>query len=72
MASFDSAADPESVVIGLIEKTAKELDALSDTAGEIAPDVGDLTPILVDAQRIADRAALELRRLTRKVAAAKA
>ncbi len=72
MAGFDSANGSEDVVIGLIEKTAKELDAMSDAAGEIAPDVGDLAEILVSAQRIVDRAAIDLRRLTRTVARAKA
>lgn len=72
MAGFDSVGGPQSVVIGLIEKAAKELDAMSDTAGEIAPDVGDLAETLVSAQRIADRAALELRRLTKSVARVKA
>lgn len=67
MAGFDSAAGPAGVVTGLIEKAAAELDAMSDAAGEIAPDVGDLTGILVEAQRVADRAALDLRRLARKV-----
>ena len=63
MAGFDSAAGPAGVVTGLIEKAASELDAMSDAAGEIAPEVGDLTSVLVEAQRIADRAALDLRRL---------
>ncbi|MBP2230498.1 hypothetical protein [Azospirillum agricola] len=72
MAGFDSAAGPETVVTGLIEKAAKELDALSDAAGDVAPEVGDLAEILVEAQRIADRAALDLRRLTKRVARAKA
>ena len=43
MAGFDSAAGPAGVVTGLIEKAAAELDAMSDAAGEIAPEVGDLT-----------------------------
>ncbi|WP_042689643.1 hypothetical protein [Azospirillum sp. B506] len=68
MAGFDSAAGPAGVVTGLIEKAAAELDAMSDAAGEIAPEVGDLTGVLVEAQRIADRAALDLRRLLRKAA----
>ncbi|WP_395454998.1 hypothetical protein ACHMW5_14520 [Azospirillum melinis] len=67
MAGFDSTAGAAGVVTGLIEKAAAELDAMSDAAGEIAPEVGDLTGVLVEAQRIADRAALELRRLTRKL-----
>lgn len=67
MAGFDSAAGPAGVVTGLIEKAAAELDTMSDAAGEIAPEVGDLTGILVEAQRVADRAALDLRRLARKV-----
>ncbi|MCG5238488.1 hypothetical protein [Azospirillum doebereinerae] len=72
MTGFENATGPEGIVIGLIEKTAQDLDAMSDTAGEIAPDVGDLAQVLVDAQRIADRASLDLRRLARKVATAKA
>ncbi|KAA0592533.1 hypothetical protein J2848_006184 [Azospirillum lipoferum] len=68
MTGFDSAAGAAGVVTGLIEKAAAELDAMSDAAGEIAPEVGDLTGVLVEAQRIADRAALELRRLVHKVA----
>jgi hypothetical protein len=68
MAGFDSAAGAAGVVTGLIEKVAAELDAMSDAAGEIAPEVGDLTGVLVEAQRIADRAALDLRRLVQKVA----
>nr|WP_295829577.1 hypothetical protein [uncultured Azospirillum sp.] len=67
MAGFDSAAGPAGVVTGLIEKAASELDAMSDAAGEIAPEVGDLTSVLVEAQRIADRAALDLRRLVQKL-----
>ncbi|SMF29173.1 hypothetical protein SAMN02982917_1339 [Azospirillum oryzae] len=67
MAGFDSAAGPAGVVTGLIEKAAAELDAMSDAAGEIAPEVGDLTSVLVEAQRIADRAALDLRRLLQKL-----
>lgn len=67
MAGFDSAAGPAGVVTGLIEKAAAELDAMSDAAGEIAPEVGDLTGVLVEAQRIADRAALDLRRLVKKL-----
>lgn len=72
MAGFDNANGPESVVIGLIETAAAELDTMSDMAGEIAPDVGDLAAVLVEAQRVADRAALELRRLARKAATVKA
>ncbi|MBP2308742.1 hypothetical protein GBZ48_09055 [Azospirillum melinis] len=67
MAGFDSTTGAAGVVTGLIEKAAAELDAMSDAAGEIAPEVGDLTGMLVEAQRIADRAALELRRLTQKL-----
>ncbi|WP_042444241.1 hypothetical protein [Azospirillum sp. B510] len=67
MAGFDSAAGPAGVVTGLLEKAAAELDAMSDAAGDIAPEVGDLTSVLVEAQRIADRAALELRRLVQRV-----
>ena len=67
MAGFDSAAGPAGVVTGLIEKAAAELDAMSDAAGEIAPEVGELTGVLVEAQRIADRAALDLRRLVKKL-----
>ncbi|PWC75590.1 hypothetical protein [Azospirillum sp. TSH64] len=72
MAGFDSTAGAAGVVTGLIEKAAAELDAMSDAAAEIAPEVGDLTGVLVEAQRIADRAALELRRLTQKLARAAA
>lgn len=61
MAGFDSTAGAAGIVTGLIEKAAAELDAMSDAAGEIAPEVGDLTDVLVEAQRIADRAALEHR-----------
>lgn len=67
MAGFDSTAGAAGVVTGLIEKAAAELDAMSDAAAEIAPEVGDLTGVLVEAQRIADRAALDLRRLTQKL-----
>jgi len=67
MAGFDSTAGASGVVTGLIEKAAAELDAMSDAAAEIAPEVGDLTGVLVEAQRIADRAALDLRRLTQKL-----
>lgn len=70
MAGFDSTAGAAGVVTGLIEKAAAELDAMSDAAGEIAPEVGDLTSVLVEAQRIADRAASELRRLTQKLSRA--
>nr|WP_246499888.1 hypothetical protein [Azospirillum soli] len=55
----------------MIDTAAKALDDLSDAAGEIAPDVGDLTATLVEAQRIADKAALDLRRLSKKVAGQK-
>ncbi|ALG73281.1 hypothetical protein VY88_24000 [Azospirillum thiophilum] len=72
MAGFDSAAGPAGVVTGLIGKAAAELDAMSDAAGEIAPEVGDLTGVLVEAQRIADRAALDLRRLLQKIDRVKA
>ena len=67
MAGFDSAAGPAGVVTGLIEKAAAELDVMSDAAGEIAPEVGDLSAVLVEAQHIADRAALDLRRLLKKL-----
>lgn len=72
MAGYDNAQGPEGLVINLIETAAKALDEMSDAAGEIAPDVGDLTASLVDAQRVADRAAQELRRIARKVAASRA
>jgi len=68
MAGFDSTAGAAGVVSGLIEKAIAELDAMSDAAGEIAPEVGDLTGVLVEAQRVADRAALDLRRLAQKLA----
>lgn len=67
MTGFDNAAGPQGLVIGLIEKAASELDAMSNAAGDIAPNVGDLSETLVNAQRIADRASLELRRLTKKL-----
>ncbi|MBY6265778.1 hypothetical protein EI613_28250 [Azospirillum sp. 412522] len=67
MAGFDAPTGPAGVVTGLIEKAADGLDAMSDAAGEIATDVGDLTSVLVEAQRIADRAALDLRRLVQKI-----
>jgi hypothetical protein len=67
MTGFDSAADAQGLVIGLIEKAVSELDAMSNAAGDIAPNVGDLSETLVNAQRIADRASLELRRLTKKI-----
>jgi len=69
VAGYDNANGPEGLVTNLIETAAKALDDLSDAAGEIAPDVGDMTNTLVEAQRIADKAALELRRLSKKVAA---
>ncbi|HYH19717.1 MAG TPA: hypothetical protein VD995_13970 [Azospirillum sp.] len=72
MAGYDNAQGPEGLVINLIETAAKALDEMSDAAGEIAPDVGDLTASLVDAQRVADRAAQELRRIARKVTASRA
>lgn len=71
MAGYDDANGPAGLVINLIDTAAKALDDLSDAAGEIAPDVGDLTYVLVEAQRIADKAALDLRRLSRKVASTK-
>ncbi len=71
MAGYDDANGPAGLVINLIDTAAKALDDLSDAAGEIAPDVGDLTDVLVEAQRIADKAALDLRRLSRKVASTK-
>lgn len=67
MVSCDSGNGPEGVVKSLIETAAKSLDAMSEAAGEIAPDVGDLTEVLVAAQRIADKAAIDLRRLTAKL-----
>ncbi|MBP2314775.1 hypothetical protein [Azospirillum soli] len=71
MAGYDNANGPAGLVINLIDTAAKALDDLSDAAGEIAPDVGDLTATLVEAQRIADKAALDLRRLSKKVAGQK-
>lgn len=70
MTSFDNGQGPEGLVKGLIEKAAAALDELSDTAGAVAPDVGDLASFLVEAQRVADKAALDLRRLAKKVPAA--
>lgn len=67
MAGYDNPEGPAGLVTNLIETAAKALDDLSDAAGEVAPDVGDLAGVLVEAQRIADRAALDLRRLARKV-----
>lgn len=72
MSSFDNSQGPEGLVKGLIEKAAVALDELSDAAGVVAPDVGELASTLVEAQRIADKAALDLRRLAKKVPAAKA
>jgi hypothetical protein len=72
MTSFDNGEGPEGLVRNLIEKAAKGLDEMSDTAGEIAPDVGDLASFLVDAQRIADKAAQDLHRLAKKVPGPKA
>lgn len=72
MTSFDNGQGPEGLVKGLIEKAAASLDEMSDAAGEIAPDVGDLASFLVEAQRIADKAAQELHRLAKKVPKAKA
>lgn len=72
MSNFDTAAGPEGLVRNLIENAAKSLDDMSDAAGEIAPDVGGLASFLVDAQRIADKAAQDLHRLAKKVPAAKA
>lgn len=71
MAGYDNANGPAGLVINLIDTAAKALDDMSDAAGEIAPDVGDLTDTLVEAQRIADRASQELRRLSKKVASKK-
>lgn len=68
MAGYDNGTGPEGVVISLIETAVKSLDAMSEAAGEIAPDVGNLTDTLVSAQRIADKASLELRRLAEKLA----
>lgn len=70
MSSFDNSQGPEGMVKSLIENAAAALDQLSDTAGVVAPDVGDLASFLVEAQRIADKAALDLRRLAKKVPAA--
>lgn len=72
MAGYDNAQGPEGLVISLIETAAKALDDMSDAAGEIAPDIGDLTDSLVDAQRVADHAAQDLRRIAKKVAARRA
>ncbi|WP_448206348.1 hypothetical protein [Azospirillum sp. sgz302134] len=69
MAGYDNADGPAGLVIRLIDTAVKALDEMSDAAGEIAPDVGDLTDALVSAQRIADRASLELKRLSQKVTA---
>ncbi|NYZ16605.1 hypothetical protein HL658_29015 [Azospirillum sp. RWY-5-1] len=67
MVSYDGTGGPAGVVKSLIENAAKSLDEMSETAGEIAPDVGEHTDILVSAQRIADKAAIDLRRLTAKL-----
>lgn len=67
MVSYDGTDGPAGVVKKLIETAAKSLDDMSEAAGEIAPDVGDHTDILVAAQRIADKAAIDLRRLTAKL-----
>lgn len=69
MAGYDNADGAAGLVAGLIDKAVASLDEMSDTAGEIAPDVGGLTDTLVAAQRIADRAAQELKRLSAKVKA---
>ncbi|KAA0682335.1 hypothetical protein [Roseomonas genomospecies 6] len=71
MAGYDNADGPAGLVIRLIDTAVKALDDMSDAAGDIAPDVGDLTDTLVAAQRIADRAAQDLRRLSQKVAVQK-
>lgn len=68
MVSDDKGNGPAGIVKNLIENTARSLDAMSDSAGEIAPDVGGYTDVLVAAQRIADKAAIDLRRLTAKLA----
>lgn len=68
MAGYDNADGPAGLVIRLIDTAVKALDEMSDAAGEIAPDVGNLTDVLVNAQRIADRAAQDLKRLSQKVA----
>lgn len=68
MAGYDHSNGPEELVIRLIETAVKALDEMSEAAGEVAPDVGDLTDVLVSAQRVADRAALDLRRIADKVA----
>ena len=69
MAGNHNADGPAGLVIRLIDSAVKALDEMSDAAGEIAPDVGNLTDTLVAAQRIADRASQDLRRLSQKVAA---
>ncbi|MBP2292561.1 hypothetical protein [Azospirillum rugosum] len=69
MAGYDNADGPAGLVIRLIDTAVKALDEMSDAAGEIAPDVGNYTDALVAAQRIADRAAQDLKRLSQKVAA---
>lgn len=67
MVSSDSGNGPEGIVKSLIESAAQSLDAMSEAAGDIAPDVGDHAGVLVAAQRIADKAATDLRRLTAKL-----
>ena len=69
MAGYDDADGPAGLVVRLIDTAVKALDEMSDAAGDIAPDVGNLTDTLVAAQRIADRAAQDLKRLSQKVAA---
>lgn len=67
MVSYDSGNGPAGMVKTLIETAAASLDSMSEAAGEIAPDVGDHAAVLVAAQRIADKAAVDLRRLTAKL-----
>lgn len=67
MVSTDSGEGPQGIVKSLIENAATCLDAMSEAAGEVAPDVGGYTDVLVAAQRIADKAAIDLRRLTAKL-----
>ncbi|ALJ37674.1 hypothetical protein D9623_19700 [Azospirillum brasilense] len=69
MAGYDNANGPAGLVIRLIDTAVKALNEMSDAAGEIAPDVGNLTDTLVAAQRIADRASQDLQRLSQKVVA---
>lgn len=54
-------------VAELLGTAIKALDDMSDTAGIIAPDVGDLASTLVEAQRIVDKASQDLQRLAKKL-----